>query len=538
MRNGCTSWPDEAIDRYTAAGYWSEATFATLGRETAARDPGRVAVASAGLRLTYGQLDRDVSQVAAGLRSLGLCAGDCVVVQLGNQPEFVVASLALFRIGAVPVYALPAHRRVEVQYLSRTANAVAYIAPACDGGFDYRDLARELLGSGGVRHAILTGDAAELTSFDALWHGDLDSRAGAPAPVDPGEVAFFLLSGGTTGLPKLIPRTHRDYMYQLRESAAALRFDASSAYLAALPVAHNAALGCPGVLGALLAGGRVVLATSPSPDEAFPLIEAERVTHTTLMPPILSLWVELHDVFGTDLGGVVLQVGGAKLPPELATRAIETFGSPFTHWFGMAEGLLTYTRLNDPAEVVVHTAGRPLSPDDEIRIVDASGDDVAPGEIGELLTRGPYTLRGYYRADDHNARSFTSDGFLKTGDLCRRTSRGDLVIEGRIKDVINRGGEKVSAPEVEEHLLEHPAVRQVALVAIADRAMGEKTCAVVVSRGACPSLRELREFLKQRGLADYKLPDRVVERDTLPHTSVGKIDKRAIRATLEQADAA
>jgi 2,3-dihydroxybenzoate-AMP ligase len=197
----------------------------------------------------------------------------------------------------------------------------------------------------------------------------------------------------------------------------------------------------------------------------------------------------------------------------------------------MAEGPLCYTRLDDPPDVAVATQGRPLLAADEIRIVDDADADVAPGEAGELLYRGPTTIAGYYRAPDHNARAFTTDGFLRTGDLAR-TVDGNLVIVGRVKDIINRGGEKVSAEEVESHLLDHPAVRGVAVVAIPDRLMGEKTCAVVTPAGDPPALTDLRHFLQARGLADYKLPDRLWLVESFPHTNVGKIDKRALRALV------
>jgi 2,3-dihydroxybenzoate-AMP ligase len=349
------------------------------------------------------------------------------------------------------------------------------------------------------------------------------------APPQPSDVAFFLLSGGTTGRPKLIPRTHDDYSYQLRACADALSLDENTVYLVALPAAHNAALGCPGVLGTLWAGGRVIMSSTPGPEDVFPLLEQERPTLTTVMPPVLALWVELAASCGVDLTGMTLIVGGAPLRPDLARHVIG-LGCTLTHWFGMAEGVLSYTRLTDPADVVAETQGRAMSPADDYRVVDESGHDLPAGATGELLARGPMTLRGYYRADEYNATAFTPDGYLRTGDLVRITAAGNLVVSGRIKDVINRGGEKVGAEDLERHIERHPAVRAAAVIAVPDETLGEKICVFIVPAGEPVELTGLRAFLTEEGVAGYKLPDRMEIVPSLPHTIVGKIDKKRLRA--------
>ena len=153
----------------------------------------------------------------------------------------------------------------------------------------------------------------------------------------------------------------------------------------------------------------------------------------------------------------------------------------------MAEGLIMYVRKDDPDEVRRETCGRPVCPDDEVHLLDEDGNEVAPGEVGELLVRGPYTLRGYYRAPEHNQRAFTKDGFYRSGDLLRLHPSGNYIVEGRRKDLINRGGEKISAEEVENLILSHPRVQNVACVPFPDEALGERMCAcVVLQPGACP----------------------------------------------------
>lgn len=531
MLKGCTPWPADLAARYRAAGYWQGERLGDVTRRRAAETPSRVAVVAGARRITYAELDTRAARLAAGLAQLGIGMHDRVVVQLPNVPAFLKVTLALFRIGALPVFALPQHRSNEINYFCAHAQAVAYVVPDVLQGFDYRTLARDTRNAvPSLRHVIVAGDPGEFLALDAI-----DAEPASLPEPDPSDVAFFLLSGGTTSLPKLIPRTHDDYAYQLRATAAALGFDERGVYLASLPMAHNAALGCPGVLGTLRAGGRVVLAPTPSPDDAFPLLASEGVTLTTLVPSLVNLWVEAAEWLEVDFSRVLLQVGGAMLNRNTARTLVGPLGGRLTHWFGMAEGLLSFTRLDDPEDVVIGTQGRPLCPDDEIRVVDEADRNVAPGETGELLTRGPYTLRGYYDAAAHNAVTFTSTGFLRTGDLVRISERGDMSVEGRIKDVINRGGEKVPAEEVETHLLTHPDVRNAAVVAVPDALLGEKTCAfLVTSRGV--TLREIRDFLGARGMADYKLPDRIELLDALPSTNVGKINKVALRASLARAN--
>ncbi|MGH3655581.1 MAG: (2,3-dihydroxybenzoyl)adenylate synthase [Micromonosporaceae bacterium] len=528
MLTGFTPWPEELAERYRREGYWRGEVFGDLLRDQAAGEPDRTAVVTRDGKYSYGVLHAKADRLAAGLAESGIRPGDRVVVQLPNTVDFVVVSVALFRLGALPVYALPAHRRAEITYLCRYAEAVALVVPDRGSAVDFRTLAREVVKDcRTVRQVLVAGDAEEFTALEDV----AASPRELPGP-RPEDVAFLLLSGGSTGMPKLIPRTHDDYSYQVRATAEAMGFTQDSAYLAALPVGHNAALGCPGVLGALRAGGRVAMAASPSPDEVFPLIAEAKATLTTLMPPVLALWLETAELFEADLSEMVIEVGGAMLSPEVARQVPTTLGARLSHWFGMAEGILCFTRLDDPQKVAFTTQGVPLSPADELRVVDDAGRDVPPGQVGQLLVRGPYTIRGYYNVPEHNRDAFTSDGFLRTGDLARIAQDGRLTVTGRTKDVINRGGEKISASEVEGHLVGHPKVRRAVLVAVADSGLGERSCAVVVPYGDPPTLEELRVFLRERGLADFKLPDRLEVVDALPQTGVGKIDKRTVASTV------
>lgn len=527
--DGFTAWPHELAERYLRAGYWRGETFGEMLRDLASKHGDRTALVSDERRLSYREFDERADRLAAGLRQLGIQAGERVVVQLPNIAEFFEVCFALFRIGALPVLCLPAHRRAEIAYFCQHTEAVAYVIPDKHGGFDYRELAEQVRREAPtVRHVLVIGDPGPFTPLKGLYMEPIELTGPAP-----GDVAFFQLSGGSTGVPKLIPRTHDDYLYSVRASAEICKLNADSVYLVVLPVAHNFPLSSPGSLGVLYAGGRVVLSASSSPDEAFRWIERERVTLTAIVSSLALVWLEAARAARRDLSSLeVLQVGGSKLVAEVARRVVTTFGCTLQQVFGMAEGLVNYTRLDDSEEIKVETQGRPISPDDEVRIVDDEDCDVELGQVGHLLTRGPYTIRGYYKAEEHNAKAFTRDGYYRTGDLVRRDPSGYLVVEGRAKDQINRGGEKIAAEEVESHLLAHPAVRDVALVAVPDAYLGERSCAFVVPRGKPPSLRELSAFLRERGVARYKTPDRVEVIEALPMTAVGKVDKKALRGRI------
>jgi 2,3-dihydroxybenzoate-AMP ligase len=354
----------------------------------------------------------------------------------------------------------------------------------------------------------------------------------APAPRD---VAVFLLSGGTTGLPKLIARTHDDYAYNARASAEVAAVGADAVYLVSLPAGHNFPLACPGILGTLLAGGRVVTLPSPEPTRVFATIAAEGVTHTAVVPAVAGRWMEHAAEHGSaSLETLrVVQVGGARLADELAHKVKPVLTAALQQVFGMAEGLLNYTRLDDPDDIVCTTQGRPMCPADEVRIVDELDHDVPAGQPGLLLTRGPYTPRGYYRATEQNARAFTSDGWYRSGDICRRTAEGYLIVEGRDKDMINRGGEKISAEEVENLVYQLPAVSQVAAVAMPDPRLGERVCLYVVPRpGETVTLDAVRDLMEKIGVARFKLPERLVVVEELASTKVGKIDKKALRTDI------
>ncbi len=340
----------------------------------------------------------------------------------------------------------------------------------------------------------------------------------------------MLLSGGTTGLPKLIPRTHNDYVYNCRQCGEVAGFNAATVFLALLPMAHNYTLGCPGVLGALAHGGTAVIAANAGIETVAQLIEAERVTVISAAVPLIVNWLNADLPRDRDLSSLrVVMNGGAKLASELRRRVEQRFGCTFQESFGTGEGLLNMTWLDDPAEIRLTSSGRPISPADEIRIVDERGHDVPDGAIGELICRGPYTIRGYYNAPEKDRAAFIGDGYYRMGDMVRRVD-GNLYVEGRLKDIINRGGEKISCEEVENYILGHPKIKNVCVVAMPDATFGEKACAfVILVAGETIDLDEIKSFLLGRDIAKFKLPERLTIVREFPISPAGKVLRRELR---------
>ncbi|NMO04146.1 AMP-binding protein [Gordonia sp. TBRC 11910] len=537
LTTGFRPHPDHAARRYREVGVFDDRPLWDLLRRAVEQSPDAPAVTDASIdghgTLSYAEYQAAVDRRAAGFVHAGLQPGQRIILQLNNSAAFAITLLALLRIGVVPVMTLPAHRISEIAHLADRSGAVAYIGEDGRRGFDYRALAADLRTQvPTVERVFIDGDAGE---FAALPDAD-PTTISLPDAADPDLPALFLVSGGTTGLPKLIARTHNDYAFNARRSASIAELSSADTYLVALPGAHNFPLCCPGLFGMLSVGGHTVFTDVPSPDATFELIERYRITVTSLVPALAQLWAVASEWEPADLSSLrLLQVGGAKISRTDAQACDAAFGDVVQQVFGMAEGLICYTRLDDP-RATVHTAqGRPMSEHDELRIVDADDNEVPDGTDGELLVRGPYTIRGYYRADEHNARSFTEDGFYRSGDQVRRLPSGHLVVTGRIKATIVRAGENVAADDIEETLLMHPEISQVAVIGLSDEVLGEKICAIVVPRGrsAGLTLPTLRAFLTDHGLASFKLPDTVVIKSQLPVTAVGKIDKVALRTELE-----
>jgi len=531
-------WPEKFNQKYRELGYWQDKPLADLLAQGSIKYKDNIALICDGKEYTYQALEDKCIALSIGLKGLGLNPGDKVVVHLPNIAEFYISFFALLKIGVQPVLALPAHRFSEINYFCKFVEAKALLM-APQHGFDSLELAQKVKNDNpNLENIIFCGQkglvanscdfTSELIFIEDLYKNEanIDKSQSLLSPF-----AFFQLSGGTTGTPKLIPRTDNDYLYSVRASIEVCQFTDQTRYLCVLPAAHNFSLSSPGALGCFLSGGTVVLTDDPSPSNAFDLIKKHQITVSAIVPPLALLWIELSKNQKHKLSTLqVLQVGGARLNENIALRVAPELGCTLQQVFGMAEGLVNYTRLDDSIDVIANTQGRPMSDADEIKVVDSNGIAVKANQPGNLLTRGPYTIRGYYRAPEHNQQAFTSDGFYITGDIVMITKEGNIQVVGRDKDQINRGGEKIAAQEIENYLLDHNAIHDAAIIAVPDDYLGERSCAVLVCNNENkPKVIEIKRFLRNKGLADFKIPDRIEFLAVLPKTPVGKINKNKLR---------
>jgi len=544
IEKGFKNWPEESRQRYRAAGYWQDRTISEILDDRFHRFASRTAlIAEDGTSYSYADVGRLSSRLAVHLNRSGLKVYDRLIHQIPNSPESVITFLGTLKAGGIPIMTLPPHREAEITHFATLAEARGYAIASQVRDFDFQDLAGDLQKKCPALQMVLVSGGIPRSgylSLDEMLRDPIEETVQAailPRP-DPDLPAVLQLSGGTTGIPKLIPRTHNDYSYNFLRSAEVCGFDEQTVMLIAIPQAHNFAFACPGLLGVLATGGCEVISSTTSTDHLMGLIQRHRVTHIVAVPTMILGLLDHPDRQRYDLSSLkMILTGGSKLNPEVALRLRPEVGCEVQQVMGMAEGPLFWTRLGDPDEVTLYTQGRPQSPADEFRIVDPeTGEDVAPGELGELWCRGPHTIRGYYRAEEYNARAFSSDGFYKSGDLVRLHPSGNIVVEGRNKDCINRGGEKISAEEIENHLIAHPSVLNCAVVAMPDQLFGEKCCAfVVLAPEASLTLEDLCAFLSvERKIARFKLPERLEILDALPVTNVGKVNKKALREIIVQ----
>ncbi len=540
MLEGCIPWPEEIARNYREKGYWEDITLNEMLEQAASINQDKTAIVYQNQRLTYADITLQIDRLACRLLELGLKDRDRVVFQLPNSPELVIAFFALIRVGVIPIMALPAHRHTEMRHFINFGGATACFTAGIQPKFDYREMMIEIAPDcPTLKQVFVLGEAGEkqVSIQDLLLERpkqeDPRIRLKGVRP-DPNDVALMLLSGGTTALPKLIPRTHNDYVYNAKRGGEASGFAGQTKnLLMVLPMAHNYNIIGPGFLGALAHGGKVVIAPDHQTETLFSLIEEEQIHFVPLAPPLAVNWLnsDIHSEY--DFSSLKsISSGGAKLLPDLRKKLEERFDCIYQEIYGTAEGLINCTSLDDPEEVRMFSSGRPICPGDEIKVIDTDGNTVEDGQQGELVVRGPYTINGYYNAPAKNLEAFTDDGFYRLGDMVR-IENGNIYYEDRINDLINRGGEKISCDEVESLIMTNSKVENVSLVAIPDPVYGEKACAfVVVHPGETLDFQELTEHLLSCQIAKFKLPERLEIVDKFPLSPAGKILKRELRDTI------
>ncbi len=521
-------------ERRRAAGEWTGKTAADYARLRAEEEPDVVAVNDETGGMTYAQLLTEAQALARGMLAAGVKRGETVSFQLPNWIEAVVVNLACALAGVVVVPVIPIYRQAELRFILKDCRARMLFIPQTFRSIDYPQMIESLRTElPDLRDAVVVRGAADgMSRYDDL----LAAGRGSPAelrPGDPDDAKFLIYTSGTTGQPKGVIYSHNQARRPVWASMTVWGIAPGARILMPSPVTHvtGYAYGLEATFGF---GTRVTLMEKWDAALAARLIDEHGVDFTISATPFLQELVEEAERTGTSLPSLkIFACGGAAVPPELIRRANAVFANCRAfRVFGSSEcPMVTQGVLDDP-ELAATTDGRVF--DWEVKLVDADGDKVATGMEGEILARGPSLFRGYTSAEA-NREAFDQEGYFRTGDLGILTGDGLLTITGRKKDIIIRGGENLSAKEIEDALHEHPAVREAAVVAMPHERLGEGVCAWLIPTGAArPDQKELAAYLGAAGLARQKCPERVEYIAELPKTASGKVRKHELRRMIAQ----
>jgi len=520
--------------RYVDQGWWQNKTLLNPFDAAVLRTPDKTAVvAPGGVRLTYVELDHLVTKAACGLLKAGVRKGDVVSVQLPNCAEAVVVHLAATRVGAVTNPLLPNFRAKELRYILGFARTKVVIIPSQYRNFDfptmYAELWRDLPDLAAIY--VLGGKGAEgMRDFDSLY---VDRELPPMENADGNDVTVLIFTSGTESTPKGVMHSHNTFMHATTQMARVCQLTSDDVIWTPSPVGHGTGFGW-GVRLAPSLGATLVLQDIWDVDEALQLIEQERCTFVLAATPFVVMLLEspaLREPRKTSLR--IFGCAGAPVPRLIGEKAREKMGCTLIGMWGLTEGYIaSASSPTAPDEKLWGTDGCAMPGGVELAIFDEETRTrmLGPGEVGELATRGPNVSLGYFNDPERTAAVFREDGWLFTNDLASMDTDGYIRIAGRKKDTVNRGGLKYSSREVEELMLQHPAVAQVAVVAVPDERLGEKACACIVTRSdASIEFSEMNTYLSDRGVAKFKLPEYIAVLNSIPMTPSGKIQKFRLR---------
>ena len=521
----------EKLEKIYDEQVWPHMTLGEFIEDCAKKYGDKIALVDGDVELSYQELNRKARHYANGLLKAGFKKGDRIVLQLPNCHEFVIILFATFKIGIVPVLSLPAHRKNEIKGILEKSGAKAYIAKDKHLGFSYVDMIIEVREELNIDFEVyILGDNQGYKNFYNLDDKDYLSQQ---IEINYKEIGLLLLSGGTTGIPKLIPRRHCDYIYAAKESGIKSEFNLNTKFLAILPMAHNFTLCCPGVLGTLAYGGTVFISNTASPDEFVPIIENNKINTIQIVPSLIEVFLEYVGLLESDVSFLELMiVGAAKLEPKQAMMLENTLNVRIQQSFGLAEGLICMTDVNDSENIRYNFQGKPISKYDEILVVDSNNQSTKPGEVGQLLTRGPYTIYGYYNYNEDET-VVNEDNYFITGDKIVLSKDGNINIIGRLKDTIIKNGENIEPREIEKTVIKMGGISKASIVGIKNKNGEEIICLYMLSDEAMP-IDHIRKYLIKEGLASYKLPDVVECVEEFPLTAVGKIDKNRLKEMYKE----
>jgi 2,3-dihydroxybenzoate-AMP ligase/mycobactin salicyl-AMP ligase len=534
--DGFTPYRAEDAERYKRLGWWQGLTFGDVLDRAADHYPDKEAFVDGATRLTFSQARNRVNRLAIGLMNLGIETTDRVLVQLPNWSEFVYVYFALQKIGAIDVLLIDRYRPYEINYLIRLTGATTWVLPWKYRKTDYLPIIKEVLKeSPQMKNVIFArgGEQRDYLHLEALIENGKPTEKNLAALAqrcpDPMQVSHMGPTGGTTGLPKVVPRTHNDLICSSEYAAKAWKMDAGDTCLLVGPIGHDLTFS-KGFLGSVLTYGKTVFLDSTDLEDICRTIEKEKVTALVWVPTLARRLVGFEGLGNYDLSTLrKMHCGGGASLPDLIRDVREKLGCTFFNGYGGTEGMTTLTRSDDDLETLYTTVGKPTCPYDSYKVVDRDGKELPTNNPGELLIKGPGIFTGYYRNPEENEKMFDKDGYFKTGDVAKIDPSENVTLVGRIKEMINRGGESISAVEVEKLISDHPDVMLVAVVPMPDLEMGERVCAYVQPRpGARLHFNDILSFLKDRKASVLHFPERIEFIDTMPFTKAEKIDKMAL----------
>ncbi|MGY1914139.1 AMP-binding protein [Blastococcus sp. SYSU DS0973] len=504
---------------------WPRETIAARFVDACGRSPDRVVIVEGDTRLTNRELLGRAAALASGLESLGVGPGDVVTLLLPDWWESVVAFYAAQLRGAVVNPIVPIYRESELAFIYGQARPAVVISPETYRNTDYLALNRTALEMAGLDAPVVTvrgsvPSRSRQQTLEKLWQTPDDPIVPAGEADD---VAMLMYTSGTTSIAKGVLHSHASLLYEARSFFDLFGLDADDVIFMPSPVTHIAGL-VFGMMAPVVFGQRVVLLDRWAPHRARELIEREGCTWCLGATPFLKGLLDAYAAEGRQCHLRFFACGGADVSPRLVVDAERLLGTKVMRVYGSTEyPTFSCSGPEAPLERRAETDGAPIGEAECLLL------DVVEG-VGELAVRGPEMFLGYLD-DSLNAAAFTEDGYFRTGDLASFED-GYVTIRGRQKDIIVRGGENISAREVEDHLYAHPAVTEVAVVGLPDPVMGERACAFVVPAPGHEDLElaDLVEFLAQRGIARQKFPEQLRMLDGLPKTASGKIQKHMLRS--------
>lgn len=542
MLDGFIPYKKEDVEKYEKFRWWPGLTLGDLLDKAADIYPDKEAFVDEHSRFTYAQARDKTNRLAVGLLGLGIQPQDRVLVQVPNWNEFLFAYFAVQKIGAIAVLLIDRYRQYEIGYLVQLTGATSWIVAEKYKKTDYLPIVEDVLKERPqLKNVILArskghGRLVSMENLiDKVRMDKADLRNLSERRPDPNQVAHMGPTGGTTGLPKVVPRTHNSIVCAVEYAARSWEMDIHDTTLLAGPIGHDLTF-TKGLLGSLFALGKAVFLDSMEMTDVCQTIQRERATAIVWVPTLAKRLTDFEGRKDYDLSSLKrMHCGGGASLPDVIKGVREKLNCAFFNGYGGTEGQTTIPRSGDSLESLINTVGKPTCPYDTYKAVTPEGKELPPNQPGELMIKGPGVFTGYYRAPEENAKVFDEEGFFRTGDLARIDEKGYVTLTGRIKEMINRGGESISATEIEKLIIGHPDVSLVAVIPMPDPVMGERVCAYIQPKaGAKLSFEKIIAYLKERKASVIQLPERIEFIDTMPVTKAEKIDKKSLREDIEK----